>query len=138
MRHMAVGGTLFGNALSMAAARTTLTEILTPEKQERAAGLGALLADRIDAAIHKRLLPWTTHRLFCRSGLCYGKQPINSMEAGRSADFELNRLQRIYFANRGVWEAVATAGPTVPLCAMEEDIQLYADVLNAWLDEIVE
>jgi len=135
---LAVGGTLFGNALSMAAARTTLTEILTPENQKRAATLGALLADRIDAAIYKRQLPWTTHRLFCRSGLCYGKQPINSMEASRSADFDLNRLQRIYFANRGVWEAVATAGPTVPLCATGKDIDLYGDVLNAWLDEIVE
>ena len=135
---LAVGGTLFGNALSMAAARATLTHLLTKENQQRAAELGTWLADNIDAAISKRQLPWTTHRLYCRTGICYGKQPFNSMQASQSADFELNRLHRVYLANRGIWEAVLTAGPTVSLASTEADMQLYIEVFNELLDDIVE
>lgn len=134
---LAVGGTLFGNALSMAATLVTLTDLLTRENQQRTAALGALLADGIDAAISRRQLPWTTHRLYCRTGVCYGKQPANSVEASRSADFELNRLHRIYMANRGIWEAILSAGPTVSLAATEADVDSYVEVFGSLLDEIV-
>ncbi len=48
---LATGGTLFGNALSMAAARAALTEVLTPEAYEHAARLGAHLADGLEAIV---------------------------------------------------------------------------------------
>lgn len=76
--------------------------------------------------------------MYCRTGICYGKQPFNSIQASQSADFELNRLHRVYLANRGIWEAVLTAGPTVSLAATEADMQLYIEVFNELLDDVVE
>jgi glutamate-1-semialdehyde 2,1-aminomutase len=51
---VATGGTLFGNALSLAAARVTLEQVLTDEVYEHAAALGAQLADGIDGARRDR------------------------------------------------------------------------------------
>ena len=50
---IATGGTLFGNALSMAAARAALGEILTDQAYAHATELGARLADGIEAAGHR-------------------------------------------------------------------------------------
>ena len=66
---LATGGTLFGNALSMAAARAALTEVLTPAAYEHAARLGADLADGLDAIVAAAGLPWRVQRLYARSGV---------------------------------------------------------------------
>jgi glutamate-1-semialdehyde 2,1-aminomutase len=47
-RDIASGGTLFANALSMTAARATLSKVMTREAYAHAAQLGALLADGIE------------------------------------------------------------------------------------------
>ena len=125
------GGTLFGNPLSMAAARATLEHLLTAEAQERAARLGGLLSDGIETIVQEAGLPWTAHRLYCRSGVCYAASPPgNVIEASRAADFHLNRLHRVFLANRGVWEAILTAGPCVSIAAREREIDLYLEVFR--------
>jgi len=125
------GGTLFGNPLSMSAARATLEHILTKEGHATTARLGHHLADGIEAVINAAGLPWSAHRLYCRTGVCYAPAlPRNAMEASAAADFELNRLHRVYLANRGIWEAILTAGPAVSFAACESDIDLYLDVFG--------
>ena len=42
---LAIGGTLYGNALSMAAIKVALEEILTPEAYEKSQALGTKLSD---------------------------------------------------------------------------------------------
>ena len=56
---VATGGTLFGNALSMAAGRAALTEVLTAEAFERTAALGERMAAGLRAAIERAGLPWS-------------------------------------------------------------------------------
>ena len=80
-RNVATGGTLFGNALSAAAAYTTLTEVLVPAAYLRAAELGAVLADGIERAIQAAGLPWTVIRFGPRTGQWYGLQPRTGTEA---------------------------------------------------------
>ncbi len=41
-------------------------------------------------------------------------------------------------ANRGVWEAVFSASPAVSLAATAADIDLYLDVLDACLCELLD
>jgi glutamate-1-semialdehyde 2,1-aminomutase len=65
---VATGGTLFGNALQMAASRAALGEVLTPEAYARTSALGERLADGIDRLAVEAALPWRAHRLFARSG----------------------------------------------------------------------
>jgi glutamate-1-semialdehyde 2,1-aminomutase len=126
-KEVATGGTLFGNPLSMAAARAALTEVLTPDAYARTAALGARLADGIEAAIADTGLPWTTYRFGPRAGQWYGPAPSTGAEALALADDGLTRLLRIWLANRGIWEAIAGAGPTVLVPATEADIDRYLD-----------
>ena len=59
-RDLATGGTLFGNALSMAAARAALGEVLTPAAYAQTSALGARLAEGITWA-HRRGRPPVDH-----------------------------------------------------------------------------
>jgi glutamate-1-semialdehyde 2,1-aminomutase len=134
----ATGGTLFGNPLSMAAARAALTEVLTDDVYDRAATLGARLADGIDAAAVKAGLPWRAHRLYPRSGYAFsGVQPVNAAEARADLDSNLWLLLRLFMANHGVWEAIEGAGPAMGAAAVDADVDLYLDVLDQLMTELV-
>nr|NIM61890.1 hypothetical protein [Acidobacteriota bacterium] len=135
---LAVGGTLYGNPLSLAASRAALTEILTPEGHARTAELGGVLADGIERIVRDVGLPWSAHRLYCRTGVCYAPEaPRNAIEASRAANFEINRLHRIFLANRGIWEAIVTAGPAVSFAAEREDIEKYLATFEELTQAIV-
>lgn len=134
---VATGGTLFGNALQMAAARAALTEVLTDEAYDRTSRLGEKLADGIDRAASRAGLPWCAHRLVARAGYQFGGVlPRNAREAHDAHDPELYRLLRLFMANRGVWEAMEWAGPAVSVAATDGDIVHYLEVLGALVDEL--
>jgi glutamate-1-semialdehyde 2,1-aminomutase len=123
---LATGGTLFGNALSMAAARAALTEVLTDEAYERAAELGGRLADGLETVVAAAGLPWRVQRLYPRSGLSLsGRLPRSASEADADEQPELNALLRLGLANRGVWEAISTAGPAMSVAATADDVREY-------------
>jgi glutamate-1-semialdehyde 2,1-aminomutase len=124
-RNVATGGTLFGNPLSAAAAKAALTEVLVPAAYAHTSALGGELADGIEAAIRSAGLPWTVIRLGPRSGQWYGPMPRTGAQAHALTDSLLTRLMRVWLANRGVWEALPGAGPTVPLPATAADVTSY-------------
>jgi len=126
-RNVATGGTLFGNPLSAAAAKAALTEVLVPAAYAHTSALGGELADGIEAAIHSAGLPWTVIRLGPRSGQWYGPMPRTGAQAHALTDYPLTRLMRVWLANRGVWEALPGAGPTVPVPAARADVTRYLD-----------
>jgi glutamate-1-semialdehyde 2,1-aminomutase len=133
----ATGGTLFGSALQMAACRATLTEVLTDAAYASAARLGGRIADGIDAAADSVGLPWRAHRLFNRSGYCFGgTQPRNADEARADFDAEMWALLRLYAANRGVWEAIAGAGPAAGVAHTDEDIDRYLQMVDDLVHEL--
>jgi glutamate-1-semialdehyde 2,1-aminomutase len=129
-RNVATGGTLFGNALSAAAAKAALTEVLTAEAYVRTSELGEVLASGIEAAIADAGLPWTAIRFGPRSGQWYGPEPRTGADALALTDAELTGLMRVWLANRGIWEALAGAGPTVPVPATRADVDGYVDAYS--------
>jgi glutamate-1-semialdehyde 2,1-aminomutase len=129
----ATGGTLFGNPLSLAAAQATLTRVLTPAAYEHTGVLGGRLADGIAAAIRTAGLPWTAQRFGPRSGQWYGPEPQTGLEALALCDRPLTVTARLWMANRGVWEALPGAGPTVPLPATAPDVDRYLDAYASFL-----
>ena len=134
---LATGGTLFGNALSMAAARAALTEVLTPEAYAHASALGARLADGLEAAVARAGLPWKVQRLYARSGLSLsGRFARNAAEADADEQPELNALLRLYLANRGVWEAISTAGPAMSVAATTADVDMYLAAFDAFVRDV--
>jgi glutamate-1-semialdehyde 2,1-aminomutase len=134
---VAVGGTLFGNPVSMAAARATMAEVLTDGAYAHADELGARLADGLEQLVAKAGLEWTVHRFWPRSGFAFTPTPPRTAaEAYESLDVPLRRLMRVYLANRGVWEAIVGAGPTCPVPAEEADVDRYLDAMASLLAEL--
>jgi glutamate-1-semialdehyde aminotransferase len=127
---VATGGTLFANALSMAAARATMLEILTPEAYANTQTLGARLAEGMRAEVERTGLPWYVPHLGPRAGYVFRPEPVRSAAEARTCwDDLLTRLIRVWLANRGVWEAIVGAGPVVPVPATDEDVDAY---VGAW------
>src|SRR5215475_732409 len=135
-RNVATGGTLFGNPLSAAAAKAALTEVLVPAAYEHTSALGAELADGIEAAISSAGLPWTVIRFGPRSGQWYGPRPRTGAEAHAFTDGQLTRLMRVWLGNRGVWEALPGAGPTVPVPAERADVTRYLEAYHDLLAQL--
>jgi glutamate-1-semialdehyde 2,1-aminomutase len=134
---IAIGGTLFGNALSLAAARATMFEILTPAAYASTQRLGARLADGMRAAVERVGLPWHIYHLGPRAGYTFQPAPLrNADEARACQDDLLTRLIRIWLANRGVWEAIVGAGPVASIPAADEDIDSYLGAWNELLDAL--
>jgi glutamate-1-semialdehyde 2,1-aminomutase len=132
------GGTMFANALAMAASRAALEEVLTEDGYTRVAALGRQLADGLNALFERYRLPWRAPQLGGRSGWCLEPElPRNAEEAGRSIDYELIDVRRIFMANRGIWDAIASAGPAVSFAHEAADIDEYLAVADAFLAEIV-
>jgi glutamate-1-semialdehyde 2,1-aminomutase len=129
---VAVGGTLFGNPVSMAAARATMGEVLTDEAYAHTQRLGERLADGLSEIVAGAGHEWTTHRFWPRSGLSFSPAlPRTASEAMQTLDVPLRRLMRIYLANRGVWDAIVGAGPTCSVAATDADVAAY---LTAFAD----
>ena len=61
--------------------------------------------------------------------------PANAIEARQTFDIELYELQRVYMANRGVWEAISSAGPACGIRTSRTDVSQYLEVLDAFLRE---
>ncbi len=134
---IATGGTLFGNPLSMAAARATMGEVLTDEAYDHTHVLGMRLADGIEKIVRGAGLPWTTHRFWPRSGVTFAPaMPRNASEAMAAKDILLTLTARVYLANRGVWEAIVGAGPTCAVPATEDDVDRYLGAYEALIGEL--
>ena len=137
-RGIATGGTTYASALTLAVARAMLEQVMTAEAYARVRRLGAMIADGLDTLLGKRGLPWRAFRCGPRSGFCLEPQlPLNGIEGFRSLDNELIDARRIFMANRGIWDAVAAAGPQASLAHSDEHIATYVEAAGEFLDRIV-
>jgi len=98
-----IGGTLAGNALSLAAMRATLEHVLTAKAYETMIPLAKRFNDGVAAEIRKNSLPWNVIQLGARAEYHFTpKPPRNGGESAAAADFELERFLHLYALNRGV------------------------------------
>ena len=98
-----IGGTLAGNALSLAAMRATLEHVLTPEAFAKTIPLAVRFNDGVSAGIKKHNLPWNVQRLGCRAEYTFAERPPrNGGESAAAGDFELERFLHLHALNRGV------------------------------------
>jgi glutamate-1-semialdehyde 2,1-aminomutase len=98
-----IGGTLAGNALSLAAMRATLTEVLTDEAYSRMLPLGDRWADGVDAGIAAGGLGWHCNRLGARAEYSFSPTPPRTgAEAHGAGDVELERFLHLHALNRGI------------------------------------
>ncbi|HKP21887.1 MAG TPA: aspartate aminotransferase family protein [Thermoleophilaceae bacterium] len=98
-----VGGTLAGNALSLAAARATLGEVLTDEAFARMISLRERFARDVGDAIRDHGLPWSIVSLGARCEFRYSPEPPHTgAESAAAGDPALDEYLHLYLMNRGV------------------------------------
>lgn len=98
-----VGGTLAGNALSMAAVNATLSEVLTNENFEHMTSLATLWERDVQAVIDQYQLPWQVSRIGCRAEFSFRPvAPRTGREAADADDFELQQYLQLHAINNQV------------------------------------
>lgn len=98
-----IGGTLAGNALSLAAMRATLDRVLTAEAYERMIPLAGRFTAGVREALQSSGVPWTITQLGCRAEYVFrSRPPRNGAEAAAAGDFELDQFMHLHALNRGV------------------------------------
>ena len=98
-----VGGTLAGNALSMAAIRATLTEVLTETAFEKMEQLCTVWTKDVQEIINEFDIPWQVSQLGCRAEYSFrATAPKTGKEAADADDFELQQYLHLHAINRGV------------------------------------
>jgi glutamate-1-semialdehyde aminotransferase len=98
-----IGGTLAGNAVSLAAMRATLEHILTAQNFARMIPMAAQFNDGVAREIKKNGLPWNVQRLGCRAEYTFCERPPrNGGESAAASDFGLERFLHLFALNRGV------------------------------------
>jgi glutamate-1-semialdehyde 2,1-aminomutase len=98
-----IGGTLAGYALSMAAARVALGEVITDEAFARMIPLAERWERGVAAAIARRGAPWSVTRLGARAEYHFMPDPPrDGAQQIAHADPELERLLHLWVMNRGV------------------------------------
>src|SRR4029077_1414581 len=130
-----IGGTLAGNALSLAAMRATLEHVLTPAAFELMIPLAQRFTDSVAAAITAAGLPWHVTRLGCRAEyLFHPHPPRNGGEAAAAADFELERFMHLYALNRGIlltpFHNMALMSPATTSADIDRHTEIFASAIR--------
>jgi glutamate-1-semialdehyde 2,1-aminomutase len=98
-----IGGTLAGNALSIAAMKATFEHVLTAEFYEKAFALQEKFTEGVETVIREFDLPWIVKRLGSRSEYWFRPTaPRNGGEAAAAVDHDLDRYMHLYALNRGI------------------------------------
>jgi glutamate-1-semialdehyde 2,1-aminomutase len=98
-----IGGTLAGNALSVAAMRAALEHVLTPAAYEKTLALGKRFEDGVLSVIQEWDLPWIVKRLGGRVEYWFRQTPPrNGGEAAAAVDAELDRYMHLFALNRRI------------------------------------
>jgi len=134
-----VGGTLAGNALSLAAMRATLTEVLTEKAYAKMIPLADRWADGVEEVVREFALSWHVNRLGARAEYTFTKRaPRTGREAADAGDFELEQYLHLYLLNEGFlltpFHNMALISPD----ASEADIDAHTRAFRNMCRELVQ
>ena len=98
-----VGGTLAGNALSVAATRATLEHVLTDAAFTQMISVAGRYTAGVRNAIASHGLPWNIVQLGARAEYRFCPEPPSTGgESAAAADTELDEYLHLYLVNRGI------------------------------------
>ena len=134
-----VGGTLAGNALSLAAARATLGEVLTDEAYGRMIPLAERFTGGVQEAIDGNALPWYIVQLGARAEYGFrATPPRTGGESAAAGDPDLDTYLHLYLMNRGVlitpFHNMALMSPHT----VAADVDLHTDVFAAAVADLLD
>jgi glutamate-1-semialdehyde aminotransferase len=126
-----VGGTLAGNALSLAAMRATLSSVLTDDVWEHTIPLATRFADGVRAGS-----AFSVTQLGCRAEYRFNPEPArNGSEAHNASDPELERYLHLHALNRGVlitpFHNMALMAPTTTAEDVDRHTEVFAEAVSS-------
>jgi glutamate-1-semialdehyde 2,1-aminomutase len=132
-----VGGTLAANALSLAAMRVTLEEVLTDEAFAHMDALGARAKRGIEQVIEHHQLPWHVIRIGGRVEYHLSPRPLrNGAEGASIADHELSTYFHLFALNRGVMVFPFANRLLVSPAHSDADVDRHSEVLAAGVEDL--
>jgi glutamate-1-semialdehyde 2,1-aminomutase len=134
-----VGGTLAGNALSLAAARATLAEVLTDEAYAHMIPLAERFTAGVQEVLDSRRMPWNIVQIGARAEYRFSPTPPrNGGEAAAAHDGELDAYMHVYLMNRGV--LITPFHNMALMCPVtsEEDVDRHSVVFAEAVDELID
>jgi glutamate-1-semialdehyde 2,1-aminomutase len=131
-----VGGTLAGNALSLAAARATLGEVLTGEAFDRMTALCGRFVAGVRGALAEHDMPWSVVQLGARAELAFAPDPPrNGTSSAALHDAELEDALHLHLLNRGVlitpFHNMALMSPATTEADVDRHTAVFAEFLSA-------
>ena len=119
-------GTFNGNPLTMATARVTLTQILTPTAYAHFDALAETLQGGLQKVIDDHQLPFHPITLTARGCITYRKEPVRNYRDYLTIDKHYAYLSWLYQCNRGVLMAPgAEENWTLSVQHSEDDVLRY-------------
>jgi glutamate-1-semialdehyde 2,1-aminomutase len=132
------GGTLAGNALSLAAMRATLGDVMTDEAFEGMIELGERFETGVREVISSHELPWHVVRLGCRVEYLFRADPArDGHEAFLGQDAELDPFIHLYLLNRGILMTPFHNMALMSPATVAEDVDRHTEVFGQAADELL-
>jgi glutamate-1-semialdehyde 2,1-aminomutase len=132
-----VGGTLAGNALSLAAARATLGEVLTDSAFEHMSALRERFVVGVEQAFERFSVPWSIVSLGARAEYRFAPEPPRTgAESAAAGNRDLEEFLHLYLLNRGVLITPFHNMALMCPATTEEDVDRHTEAFNAALEEI--
>jgi glutamate-1-semialdehyde 2,1-aminomutase len=131
-----IGGTLAGNALSIAATRATLEKVLTQAAYDHTIPLAKRFEQGVQSVIEEYQLPWHITRLGCRAEYWFQPNPPrDGSEANASVDEELVSYMHLAALNRGImltpFHNMALISPDTTEADIDYHTQVFRDCIEA-------
>jgi glutamate-1-semialdehyde 2,1-aminomutase len=133
-----VGGTLAGNALSVAAMRATLGEVLTDQAFDRMIAVATRFTAGVQGVLDRRRLPWNIVQLGARAEYRFCPEPPRTGgDSEAAADTELDQYMHLYMINRGVLMTPFHNMALMCPATTEADSDAHTAVFAAAADELL-
>ncbi len=133
-----VGGTLAGNALSVAAMRAALEQVLTDDAFATMIALADRYTAGVRGVIETRALPWNIVQLGARAEYRFcPRPPRTGGESEAAADPQLDEYLHLYTVNRGVLLTPFHNMALMCPATTEADVDTHTQVFAAAADDLL-
>jgi glutamate-1-semialdehyde 2,1-aminomutase len=130
-------GTYNGNPLVMAAAKTVLTDICTPDATDEAIARNRRFLDTCDALLAASPLPAHTVQFGAKGCITFSDAPVRNYRDYKATDFDLAYASWLWCSNRGVLLPPGLDDQwLVSVLHTDADIAHAIDVISGFVDAV--
>jgi glutamate-1-semialdehyde 2,1-aminomutase len=131
-----VGGTLSGNALSVAAMRATLEKVLTEENFSHMIKLATKFTNEVQQILNETKLDWSISQLGARAEYRFANPaPKNGSDSANASDDELDEYMHLFTINRDIlmtpFHNMALMCPVTKDSDIDKHTQIFREAVNS-------